>query len=239
MKAFRYIIFIPLVFFIIGIVYSLIPWTILGLLGMSKFWLILFLVFFGSIAVVAFTLLPGVISWLSSMIAPNKKFAFYVIFLISVLLGISRIIDFWTTPVLDGKGIGVLFSIMDTCLTIGFATSFSLGAYIDMTEDENLIFNILLAVGKYAFYFGIFLVFCILTTNICYINPAIKYNWYSGIWHAFSALPNWVVSWFSDDIYCKAPNSTVAYSIWWWIIIVFSFLVVISSVGKNRRERDY
>ena len=61
--------------------------------------------------------------------------------------------------------------------------------------------------------------------SICPIIP---------IWHGMFAIPNWVVSWFTDDVYCKAPNSTTAYSVWWWISFVLAGLGIIGG-GNNRR----
>lgn len=236
MKAVRYIIFIPIIYVIIAIVYSLLPLAFIGLMSMSKFWLILLLIFFGGLAVVAFQLLPGGITWLSAKISPNKNFAFYSILTISVLLGIGKIIDYWTMPELNENGFGIFFSIMLTCLTIGFASSFSVGAGIEMFEEKDNVMGIFLIIGTIIFYIGIFLAFCLLSTKICFINPDKSYTWYSGIWHGLFVIPHWIVSWFSDEIYCKAPNATTAYSIWWWLTFVFSTL---SILGGSSRNRDY
>ena len=238
MKAIRYIIFIPIIFVIIVIVYALLPLTVVGLMSMSKFWLIVLLIFFGGIAVTAFQLLPGGIAWLSAKISPSKNFAFYTILTISVLLGIMQIINYWTNPELNGIGEGRFLSIMLTCLTIGFASSLSVGAGIEMFEEKKNIMSIFLITGTIIFYIGIFLAFCLLTTKICYINPDKTYTWYSGIWHGIFVIPHWVVSWFSNDIYCKAPNSTTAYSIWWWISFIFLGLSILGG-GGSRRQRDY
>lgn len=98
MNTVRNIILIPIVFVIIALVYTLIPLSLIGLMSLSKFWLIFLLIFFGGLIVAAFVFLPGAITWLASKISPNKTFAFYTIFIISVVLGLSTIIDFWTRP---------------------------------------------------------------------------------------------------------------------------------------------
>jgi hypothetical protein len=165
--------------------------------------------------------LPGGITWLCSKISPNKKFAFYTILIISVVLGLITIIDLWTKPELREDGIRTFFSLMLTCLTIGFATSLSVGAGVNMSEEPKPVFSVLLMVGSIIFYIGIFLAFCLLSTKLCYINPEKSYKWYSGIWHGIFVIPHWVMSWFTDDIYCKAPIRTTAYHIWWWISFIF------------------
>lgn len=236
MKAIRYIIFIPIIYVIIAIVYSLLPLALIGLMSMTTSWLIVLLIFFGGLAVTAFQLLPGGITWLSAKICPSKYFAFYSILTISILLGIVKIIDYWTMPELNENGFGKFFSIMLTCLTIGFASSFSVGAGIEMFEEKKNILGIFLIIGTIIFYIGIFLAFCLLTTKICYINSDKSYTWYSGIWHGLFVIPHWIVSWFSDEVYCKAPNATTAYSIWWWVTFIFSTL---SIFGGGSRNRDY
>lgn len=212
-------------------------------MSLSKFWLIVFLIFFGGLTVGIFGLLPAGITWLSAKISPNRKFAFYSILTISVLLGISQIYGYWTNPDLTENGFGIFLGVMLTSLTIGFASSLSVGAGIEMSEEKEASLGIIeasleniMTIGTIIFYIGIFLTFCLLSTKICYINPDKTYTWYSGIWHGIFVIPHWVVSWFSDDIYCKAPNSTTAYSIWWWISFIFNGLGML--VGRNRR-REY
>ncbi len=235
MKAVRYIIFIPIIFVIISIVYSLLPLALIGLMSMSKFWLIVLLIFFGGLAVTAFQLIPGGITWLSAKISPSKNFAFYSILTLSVLLGLARIVDYWIMPALIGNEFGTFFSIMLTCLTIGFASSFSVGAGIEMFEEKKNVMSMFLMIGTIIFYIGIFLAFCLLTIKICYINPDKSYTWYSGIWHGLFVIPHWIVSWFSSEIYCRAPNATTAYSIWWWVTFVFSTL---SMLGGSRKRNN-
>ncbi len=235
MNAVRNIILIPIVFVIIALVYTLIPLGIIGLMSLSKFWVIFLLIFFGGLIVVAFVFLPGAITWLASKISPNRTFAFYTIFIISLVLGLLTIEDFWTRPEFNENTLGLFFKIMLSCLTIGFATSFSVGAGIDLSEEPKPIFGFLTVAGSIVFYLGIFLAFCLLSNRICYINPEKTYTWYSGIWHGIFVIPNWVMTWFADDIYCKAPLRTAAYHVWWWISFIFIGLSVFGG-GSNQRN---
>ena len=237
MKAIRFLIFIPLIFLIIGLIYTLLPMSLFYLMTLSKFWLIILLLFFGGSVVGAFQFLPGVITWLSAKISPNENFAFYTILTISIILGIFQIHSFWTSPNIQETGFGTFLGIMLTCLTIGLGASFSVGAGIEMFEEKSGSLKVILSIGAIIFYIGIFLAFCLLSTKICYINPEKTYSWYSGIWHGIFVIPHWIVSWFTDDIYCKAPNSTISYSIWWWISFIFVGLGMFG--GGNRREREY
>jgi hypothetical protein len=235
MKALRYIIFIPIIFLIIGAVYTLLPMSLLYLMGLSKFWLIILLLFFGGFIIGVFQFLPGGITWLSSKISPSKNYAYYSILIISLLLSIIQIYNYWTSSYINENGFGTFLGIMLTCLTIGIAASLSVGAGIEMFEEKRASFGIIFSIGTIVFYTGIFLAFCLLTTKLCYINPEKTYTWYSGIWHGIFVLPNWVVSWFSDDVHCKAPNSTTAYSIWWWISFLFMGLGIFGSgSGRSR-----
>ena len=201
--------------------------------------MIILLIFFGSLIVGAFVFLPGWISMLCSKISPNKTFAFYTIFIISVVLGALTIFDFWTRPELSENGLGMFFSIMLTCLTIGFATSLSVGAGIQMLDEPKPIFSILMMLGSIIFYLGIFLAFCLLSTKLCYINPEKSYKWYSGIWHGIFVIPHWVMSWFTDDIYCKAPIRTTAYHIWWWISFIFLGFSILGGGNRQRNNNEY
>lgn len=233
MRALRYIIFIPLIFIIIAIVYNILPISLFYIMTLSKFWLIFLLIFFGGTAIGIFQFLPGGLSWLSSKISPNKNFAFYSILITSILLGIFQIYSYWTIQNTYEDGFGTFLRIMLTCLTIGFATSFSVGAKIEMLEQNSSAPETLLSLGALIFNTGIFLAFCLLTTKLCNINSDETYYWYSGIWHGIFVIPNWVLSWFTDDIYCKAPNSTTAYNIWWWISFIFIGLGIL---GKSNNR---
>lgn len=236
MKAIRYIIFIPIIYLIIDLVYSLLPLSLIALMALSNFWVIILLIFFGGLAVGIFQFLPGCITWLSAKISPSKNFAFYSVLTISVLVGIKKIIDYWTLSSESENGLAVFFTIICTCLTIGITTSLSVGAGIEIFEEKKANLITLLSIGAIIFNIGIFLVFCLLSTKICYITADKTYTWYSGIWHGIFVIPNWIVSWFSDDIYCKAPNTTTAYPFWWWISFIFIGLSILGGSG-SRRER--
>lgn len=75
----------------------------------------------------------------------------------------------------------------------------------------------------------------ILQRWLCNISPYEEYVWYHGIWHALFFLPNWILSWFFDDVLYKAVYHTTAYNVWWWITIVAMVITTFSSSGR----RDY
>ena len=102
-----------------------------------------------------------------------------------------------------------------------------------MKKLMNKITGPMLIVAMIMFYLGLFCLFCLLTTKICNIDPGETYTWYSGIWHGLFVIPNWALSWFYNDIYCKAPNATTAYNVWWWIsFILFGLGILDSSRNK-------
>lgn len=239
MKAIRYIIFIPIIYLIIDIVYSILPLSLFALMALSKFWVIILLLFFGGFCIGLFQFLPGGITWLSAKISPSKNFAFYSILTISILLAVRKIIDIWTMSNEDDNSLSIFFSIIFTCLTIGIATSLSVGAGIAIFKEKEDNLNLLLSIGAIIFNIGILLIFCLLTIKICHISLDKTYTWYSGIWHGIFVIPHWIVSWFSDDIYCKAPNSTTTYTVWWWISFIFVGLLVLGGSGSGRRRESY
>jgi hypothetical protein len=232
MKTIRYILYIPIIYIIIGLIYTLLPFTLMALFDLSKFWLIFLVIFFGGFLLALFAFLPGAIGWLSAKISPNKEFAFYTTLLISIILGSYQIFSIWTNSDLKDIELSLLIRIILTSLTVGIGISLSIGSGVDLTETENGIVPVLLFMGSLVFYLGIFLLFCLLSTEICIINPTKNYTWYSGIWHGIFAIPNWIISWFSSDIYCKAPLSTFAYSVFWWLSLIF---IGLSIFGGSRR----
>lgn len=235
MKAIRYIFFIPIIYLIIEMVFMLIPLSAFGLLKLSIIWLILLMFFFGGFLVSIFQLLPGGITWIIAKISPSRKFAFYSILTISLLVGYVRISGLWTMPGIFNNGLDTLLALLLTCLTVGITTSLCVGAGIDLYDLEESFIGIIATIGSIIFYIGIILTFCFLTNVICNINPEKSYSWYSGIWHGLFVIPNWIVSWFSSEIYCKAPSSTFAYSVWWWITLIFTIMGIFG--GSNNRKR--
>ncbi|MFZ4798902.1 MAG: hypothetical protein ACOYMA_15485 [Bacteroidia bacterium] len=206
-------------------------------MSLSNFWVITLLVVFGGIIVTAFHLLPVGIAWLSAKISPSKKFAFYTILIISILFSVSYIVRFLSTTFVyenEFGSLGLFLGLILTCLIIGINSSLSVGASLEMYNEKGTFLGILAVIGTIIFYLGIFLAFCFLTIQICYIDPNKSYTWFSGIWHGLFIIPHWIVSWFSDDIYCKAPNSTTAYSVWWWLTFVSSSLSILGGGGSNR-----
>lgn len=239
MKAIRYIIFIPIMFLIIGTLYTLLPIAFFEILRLSKIWLIILLIFFGGLVVTLFKFLPYGITRLSSKISPSKNFAYYSTISISIIFSIIQINGFWRIHILSEISFGYLIATILTCLTIGLTAAISLGKGIPMKMSKNkkTIRLFTLLIGTFVFYTGITLTFCLLSTKICFIDINKSYAWYSGVWQGLFVIPHWIVSWFSYDINCKAQNFTAAYNIWWWISFIYSGLQILylsaSSKGEN------
>jgi hypothetical protein len=221
MKALRFLIFIPIIIVIIETLFILMPLPLIWLMGLSKIWLIAMLIFFGALLMGIFLFLPGAISYITSKISPNTNFAFYITLVFSSLLAISHIIYYWNTNDFVDSGINTMYKIIFSCLTIGFSISISIGAGVELMDEKSGAFSVLGNTGSFFFYIGILLIFCLISVKVCYINPDKTYSWASGIWHGIFVLPHWIAGWFLDDIYCKAPNSTIGYSIWWWFSLIF------------------
>ena len=67
---------------------------------------------------------------------------------------------------------------------------------------------------------------------LCDIDPDETYTWYSGIWHGYFFMCNWIRSWFSDAIY-KAESYTTAYNVFYWIFSIISVLSFLGGSGKR------
>jgi hypothetical protein len=234
MKAIRFLIFIPIILLIIETLFFLMPMSLIWLIGLSKFWLIIMTIFFGAALMGIYLFIPGSITYLIAKISPNKYFAFYVTLTFSFLLAISHIYYFWTTNDLVQSGLGTIYRIIFSCLTASFAISISFGAGSVLIEEKETQIVQLVKIGSLFFYVGVLLMFCLISVKICYINPDKNYGWLSGIWHGIFVLPNWIASWFLDNIYCKAPHASIGYTIWWWI----SFILIGLGIFKSRKLRD-
>jgi hypothetical protein len=127
---------------------------------------------------------------------------------------------------------GFLIAMILLSLGIGIITislGIGLGGNIKKVKTSRTI----VVVGQFFFFSGIFFLFCLLASKICHIHPTQSYNWFSGIWHGIFVIPNWIVSWFSDDVYFKAVNATNNYYVCWWISFILIWLGILESVRLN------
>lgn len=88
---------------------------------------------------------------------------------------------------------------------------------VTITKAEE---NAVIALLKVCFVIVIFFV----VAAVADINPLEEYGWFSGCSHGLLAIPNWVMSWFSDTVIIKAPLCTSAYIVSWWIGLIFAII---------------
>lgn len=70
------------------------------------------------------------------------------------------------------------------------------------------------------------LISLVISRFLCHINPTETYSWFSGIWHGFCVIPNFL--WSCDfDILYKAEYYTPAYNFYWWLMAVVSICFTI------------
>jgi hypothetical protein len=234
MKTFNSLIFLVINFVVIALVYYLIPHILVELMSLSNFWLIILIVLFGGALVGIFHFFPIGLMWLTSKLSVNKSFSFYSVLILSFTLAILRIIAYWMVLDISEYSFDLFLLIMLSFLTLGFASSFSMGSGIELEKNEKLFFYISF-IGPILFYIGVFMVFCMLSTKIANVNPSKEYSWYAGIWHGLFAIPKWVVSWFTEGIYFKSSNSGSAYNIFWWITFI---LVLLGAFGGGNSQRN-
>jgi hypothetical protein len=93
MKFLRYLIFIPICFVVLGIIYWLFGLLLSWFIGLSTFWLIAILLFFGGAIWGLFKGLSGVLMGLTSKISPSFEFAFWTVLVLSAVNGIWTIVN--------------------------------------------------------------------------------------------------------------------------------------------------
>ena len=120
MKLIRFILFIPVCFLALGIVYwgfsQLLAWFI----RLDTFWLIVILIFFGGAIWGLFKGLSAMLMSFTSMLAPNRMFSFWSILVLSIINGIWVIYNSWTSDMnYSGKVIfgAIVFTVLVLELT--------------------------------------------------------------------------------------------------------------------------
>ena len=121
MKLIRYILFIPVCFLVLGIVYWGFSHLLTWFIGLSAFWLIVILIFFGGSIWGIFKGLSAMLIFFTSRLAPNRMFSFWTVLISSIINGIWTIYNSWTLDVnYSGKMIfgAIVFTILVLELTI-------------------------------------------------------------------------------------------------------------------------
>ena len=130
MKYLRYLLFIPVTFIIISLIYLLFNFLLYWFIGLSTFWLILILVFFGGTIWQIFKILSALIMNFTSKLSPSIEFAFWTIVALSVLNGILAIINAWSMDINYSSKVvfgAIIYSVLvfelTLALIIGSTTS--------------------------------------------------------------------------------------------------------------------
>jgi len=134
MKLIRYILFIPVCFLALGIVYWGFSHLLTWFIGLSTFWLIVILIFFGRAIWGLFTGLSAMLMSFTSMLAPNRMFSFWTVLILSIINGIGTIYNSWTMDVnYSGEVIfgAIVFTIL--VLELTFALIYGSVAAIEET----------------------------------------------------------------------------------------------------------
>lgn len=127
MKFLRYLIFIPICLFVLGIIFLLFGFLLPWLITLSTFWLIVILLTFGGAIWMLFKLLSSILMSLITKISPSSQFAFWTVSIICVINGIWSIVYAWSMDInYSGK---VIFGvIVFTILTIELTFALIAGA---------------------------------------------------------------------------------------------------------------
>lgn len=240
MKILKYILFIPVIYTLIALLFMIIPYSFEAILSFDDTTLLIVMILFGGSLVGMFYYLPGLIIYLVNKLAPSITFGFYSSLTITLFLGFYNIFIFWTKiDSSDALELGLYIKFVLTCLSFGFISSIIISLCLNaedyLSAKYEFFVSILMIVGGKIFGFGIFLIFCFLSLQLCDININKEYSWYSGIWHGIFVVPKWVFSFFIDaPIIFKARNSSIGYSIFWWIFLIFfSFSFLLPSRRNN------
>lgn len=127
MKFLRYLIFIPICLFILGIIFLLFGFLLPWLITLSTFWLIVILLTLGGAIWMLFKLLSSILMSFITKISPSSQFAFWTVSTICVINGIWSIVYAWSMDInYSGK---VIFGvIVFTILTIELTFALIAGA---------------------------------------------------------------------------------------------------------------
>ncbi len=134
MKLIRYILFIPLCFLAIGIVYWAFVHLLSWFIGLSIFWLIVVLFLFGGTLWGLFKGLSGILSNLTSRVSPNRVFSFWTILILSIINGIWAIYNSWTMG-MNYSGKVIFGAIVFTILVLELTFALIYGSASAMEDD--------------------------------------------------------------------------------------------------------
>jgi len=134
MKVIRYILFIPICFLALSIVYWAFGLLLNWFINLSKFWTIIFLIFFSGAIWGWFMLISGLLMNLASKISPNKNFSFWSILILSIINGIWVIYNSWTMD-MKYSGKVIFAAIVFTVLVIELTTALIMGSATSL-EDK-------------------------------------------------------------------------------------------------------
>ena len=127
MKFLRYLIFIPICFVVLGIIYWLFGLLLSWFIGLSTFWLIAILLFFGGAIWGLFKALSGVLMGLTSKISPSFEFAFWTVLVLSAINGIWTIVNAWSMDI-NYSGKVIFGAIVFTVLIVELTFALIMGA---------------------------------------------------------------------------------------------------------------
>ncbi len=134
MKLIRYILFIPLCFLALGIVYWAFGHLLSWFIGLSTFWLIVILILFGSTLWGLFQGLSGLLTNLTSRVSPNRVFSFWTILILSIINGIWVIYNSWTMDI-NYSGKVIFGAIVFTILVLELTFALIYGSATSMEDD--------------------------------------------------------------------------------------------------------
>ena len=134
MKLIRYILFIPVCFLAIGIVYWGFSHLLAWFIKLSTFWLIVILILFGGAIWELFKGLSAILMNLTSMLAPNRMFSFWTVLILSIINGIWTIYKSWTMDV-NYNGKVIFGGIALTILVLELTFALIIGSASAVEED--------------------------------------------------------------------------------------------------------
>jgi hypothetical protein len=195
MKTLKYIIFLPVIYTLIALLFRLIPYSFEAILSFDETTLLIIMILFGGSLVGIFYFLPGLIIYLVNKLAPSITFGFYSSSIIALLLAFYNIFIFWSKiDSSEALGLGLFMKFVFTSLSLGFMSSIIISLYLDaqdyLGDKFEFFVSTLMILGGKLFGFGIFLIFCFLSLQLSEININKEYYWYSGIWHSIFFFQN-------------------------------------------------
>jgi hypothetical protein len=135
MRLIRALIFIPICFLVIMLIYWCFGVVINLLTELNTFWIVVAVFFGGSMAWSIFKFLSAILMGFASRISPSRSYSFWLVLIISVINCVMAVFNAWTMDV-DYSGKVIFFTVVFSFLMLELTAAIVIGASADLAESN-------------------------------------------------------------------------------------------------------